>query len=245
MTIGVLAARAAVGSGGRTNTDQRGAMAELIAAPFGRTLLGIIALGLIGYSLWRLADGVFDGEHHGRDARGIGMRVKAVAIGVIHLALAFTAARLALGHGGQGASESGEKSRSWTARALELPGGVYLLWLVAGVFVAYGAYQLYRAYATKLSKQLELGRMSREAGNWIIGVSRFGIAARGVVFGTVGVLFARAARDHDPGQAGGLGDSMQELVELGRWPFTVVALGLVAYGVYQAVNARYRRIHVT
>ena len=34
------------------------------------------------------------------------------------------------------------------------------------------------------------------------------------------------------------------LAGIGRWPFVVVALGLVAYGVYELVNARYRRIRV-
>jgi hypothetical protein len=34
------------------------------------------------------------------------------------------------------------------------------------------------------------------------------------------------------------------LAAIGRWPFVVVALGLAAYGVYELVNARYRRIRV-
>jgi hypothetical protein len=243
VTIGVLAAQAALVGGGRTDTDQRGAMATLIGAPFGRVLLAVIALGLLGYAVWRLADGVLDAEHHGKGAKGIAMRIGAIVIGAIHLALAYTAVRLAMGHaGGHG---GGERSRHWTARALQLDGGVLVLWIVAAGFVGYGLYELYCAATAKLAKQLELGRLSREARRWIIGVSRFGIAARGVVFGTIGVMFVRAARDHDSNQAGGLGDSLRQLVELGRWPFAMIALGLVAYGVYQALNARYRRIRIT
>jgi hypothetical protein len=34
------------------------------------------------------------------------------------------------------------------------------------------------------------------------------------------------------------------LAGIGRRPFVVVALGLVAYRVYELVNARYRRIRV-
>jgi hypothetical protein len=33
--------------------------------------------------------------------------------------------------------------------------------------------------------------------------------------------------------------------ELGTIPFAIVAVGLVAYGVYEVLQARYRRIHVT
>ncbi len=244
ITIGVLAAQAAIGhGGGKTVTDQRGAMVRLISAPFGRLLLAIIALGLLGYAVWRLAQGILDPERHGRDAKGIAIRIGAIGIGIIHLGLAYSAIMLALGHAGGGGG-SGDRSRHYSARILEFPGGVIALWLVAGGFVGYGAYQLFRAYKTKLDKQLELGRMSRDAGRWVINVSRFGIAARGVVFGTIGVLFARAARDHNASEAGGLGDSLHELVDLGREPFAVVAFGLIAYGVYQALNARYRRIHM-
>jgi uncharacterized protein DUF1206 len=76
------------------------------------------------------------------------------------------------------------------------------------------------------------------------GVSRFGIAARGVVFCLIGFFLARAAAHHDAAQAGGVRESLGLLAGFGRWPFVVVALGLVAYGVYQLVNARYRRIRV-
>jgi hypothetical protein len=39
-------------------------------------------------------------------------------------------------------------------------------------------------------------------------------------------------------------ESLRTLAETGRWAFVVVALGLVAYGVYQLVNARYRNIRI-
>jgi hypothetical protein len=77
---------------------------------------------------------------------------------------------------------------------------------------------------------------------FVIGASRFGIAARGIVFGTIGVLLARAIQNHDPRQARGVKQAMLELFSFGRWPFLFVATGLIAYGVYQLINARYRRI---
>jgi hypothetical protein len=65
-----------------------------------------------------------------------------------------------------------------------------------------------------------------------------------VVFAIVAVLFARAAMDRDPRDAGGTGSSLGELFAFGRWAFVVVAAGLAAYGVYELINARYRRIRV-
>jgi len=86
--------------------------------------------------------------------------------------------------------------------------------------------------------------MGTRARALVYGVSRFGIAARGIVFGTVGVLLARAAHRHDPQESGGVGESMRELVQLGSWPFLGIALGMIAYGVYQLIEAKYRRIEV-
>jgi hypothetical protein len=76
----------------------------------------------------------------------------------------------------------------------------------------------------------------------VIAISRVGIAARGVVFVTVAVLFARAATNRNPNDAGTVGKSMKELFEFGRWPFAAIATGVAAYGVYQLLEARYRRI---
>jgi hypothetical protein len=109
----------------------------------------------------------------------------------------------------------------------------------------YGAYQLYRAVAAKLSRRIDTTEMSAESGRWVIGVSRFGIAARGVVFIAIGWLFVRAASQHDPSEAGGIGEALRALRDLGRWPFVAIAIGLIAYAAYQVVNARYRRIRVS
>jgi Domain of Unknown Function (DUF1206) len=67
-TIGALAALAAFSSGGRT-TDTRGAMGTLLGAPMGRALLAAIALGLLGYALWRLVEGALDPERRGSDVK--------------------------------------------------------------------------------------------------------------------------------------------------------------------------------
>jgi hypothetical protein len=235
--IGALAALAALGHGGKADADKHDAMATLIRAPFGRVLIGVIALGLAGYALWKFFEGILDPEH-----RGTVKRIGSVALGIVTAALAYSAAMLALAN--RHASSGSDKSEHWTARALALPYGVYLLWAVAGGFVLYGLYQLACAIRAKLEDNLDLSQLSGGVRRAVVGISRFGIAARGVVFCTIGVLLGRAAERHDPEAAGGLRDSLRELIALGRWPFVAIALGLVAYGLYELVNARYRRIRV-
>ena len=239
-TIGALAARAAFSSGGRT-TDTRGAMGTLLEAPMGRALLAAIALGLLGYALWRLVEGALDPERRGSDVKALAVRTSFIVRGLAHGLLALSAAKLALGKPSSG---DGEKEEQATRTAFELPAGEWIVWAAAIGIVGYGVYQLYRAATAKLSDQLDTAEMSSEAGRWVIGVSRFGIAARGIVFIAIAWLVMRAAREHDPSEAGGVRDALGTLQDFGQWPFAAIAVGLIAYGGYQLLNARYRRIRV-
>ncbi len=239
-TIGLLAVAAALGAGGGT-TDTRGAMAEVLKAPFGRMLLVIVALGLLGYAVWRVVEAIADPARRGSDAKGLLLRASFFARGLLHAGLAVSAVGLAMGHGSSRGS-SGGNTQAMTSKAMSSPGpGVLLVWAVAVGIAAFGVYQLYRAVTAKLSKQLDLGAAG-DSRDWIVMMSRFGIFARGVVFIAIGWLMGRAAATHDASRAGGVGGALKELEHLGRWPFAAIALGLVAYGGYQLVNARYRRI---
>lgn len=233
-TIGALAVAAALHSGGTTGTDSRGAMTWLYGTSFGRPLLGLLAIGLAGYGLWRVIEGIRDPERKGTKAKGLAIRAGYILRGLVHFALAGTAASLALWH--EGGGDSSHKAEHWTARAMEVPGGLYLLWIAAAGFIGYGVYQVVRAFTSKLHLEGQ--------STLVLGVSRFGIAARGIVFGTIGVLLGRAAHQHDPDQSGGIGDSMRHLTQLGRWPYLAIAAGVVAYGAYQLICAKYRRIEV-
>jgi hypothetical protein len=241
-TIGVLAARVALGEGGET-TDSRGALRTVLDAPFGRALLFLIAAGLVGYALWRVVQAITDPERRGSDAKGIALRGSFAARGLLHLGIAVSAFRMAT-RDGEEPSGGGGGQEEMAARTLEAPGGETLLMLVGAGVIGYGLYQLYRAYAAKLSKQLDLGQLSAETGRWAIGMSRFGIAARGVVFCLTGFFLVRAAMAHDPDQVGGVDRSLDALGRMGTWPLAVVAIGLIAYGAYEMLNARYRRITV-
>ena len=55
--VGWIAAQAAIGSGGST-TDSSGALRTIVDEPMGRTILWIIAAGLLGYALWRILEAV-------------------------------------------------------------------------------------------------------------------------------------------------------------------------------------------
>lgn len=241
LTIGVLSARAAVGAGGRAVTDTHEAM-DALGGAFGRPLLAVIALGLAGYGLWQIIAAITDAERSGRAPTGIAKRVAAAARGLAHLALAGTALSLAIWRSATGSHDA--HARHWTARLLDAPGGVFVVCAIAISVGAYGIYQLYCAWTAKLDQHLDLSRLAAGRRRLVIAISRFGIAARAIVFISFALLFARAAITRNPNAAGGPGASLRELFAFGRPAFIVITIGLAAYGLYQLLNARYRRIAV-
>ena len=237
--IGALALQAAMGDGGET-TGSKGALTTLVRQEFGPVILVVIAAGLFGYAAWRVTEAVLDPERRGHGPKGLAIRASYAARGIFHALLGAQAVRLAIGWGGAG----DQATEEWTARALEAPFGASLV-IAAGLSVAgYGLYQLYRAVVAKLSKQLDLSRLSREAGSWVIKVCRVGIGARGVVFAVIGGYLVRAGFAHNANKAANTGEALGAIGRqpFGEWLLGAVALGLIAYGAYEVVQARYRVI---
>jgi hypothetical protein len=239
--VGVLAFRAAFSSGGAT-IGSRGALASLVRQPYGALVLIVIAAGLFGYAAWRLAEALIDPEQRGTNLKGLGVRLGYAGRGVIHAWLGIQAVRLALGAGGRSSGSDG--TEQWTARVLDAPLGSWLVIAAGLTVIGYGLYQLYRAWVAKLSKQLNLSRLSSETGSWLIKVSRFGLGARGVVFGVIGTYLVRAGIAHNANKAADTGEALSAIGQqpLGNWLLGIVAVGLVAYGAYEVVQARYRVI---
>ena len=237
MIVGALAAAAGLGRGGSTGGHED-ALTFIVEKPFGKAALAIIALGLIGYTLWRLLSAFSDSEHRGSDAKGWAVRLGSAGRGLIYAAFAIEVIRMLTNGGGSGGSGE-QQTRHWTAAIMDKPFGQWLIGLAGLGVVIYGAYQLYAAWDAKLSKRLSLGSIDDRVRRKVVAISRFGIGARGVVFFVIGGSLVMAAVQHDPQKAHSTSGALGALPD----PLLVfVAIGLIAYGVYALVNARYRRI---
>lgn len=238
--IGVLALRQALGLGGRT-TGTGGAVRSASGLPFGGMLLVVLAVGLVGYAVWKLTQAIADTEDKGSDAKGILRRVGYAGSGLIHAGLAFSAAQILIGSGSSGGS-----SDSWTARVLGYapPIGQILVALVGLGVIGVSVYQLHAAYKAKFRRELKLGEMSAAEERWTTRAGRVGTASRGLVIGVAGVFVILAAYQSDPSETRGLGGALQTLAQQPFGPFLLgaVALGLLAYAAFMFLVARYRRI---
>jgi Domain of Unknown Function (DUF1206) len=240
--IGGLAAKAALGQGGAT-TDRNGAIQTIYQQPFGKVLLAIVTAGLLGYALWSWIQAALDTENKGHDLKGIVARLGYAAVGFSYAGLALAALQLVLDKG-TGGKSSDASAQDWTARLLHAPFGVALVVLVGGVALGVALRQANYAYTARFKERLNLLGVSAEARTGIIVLGRWGMAALGVVFAVVGLFLIIAALRHDPHQAKGLGGALQALAgqPFGDLLLGVVAIGLIAYGVYSLVEARYRRM---
>ncbi|WP_338607131.1 DUF1206 domain-containing protein [Pelagibacterium nitratireducens] len=97
--------------GGRDSNGSSEALSSLLGLPFGRILLGLVAIGLFGYVLWKLAQGLLNADNRDDDLEGFATRAGQLISGGANLFLTLTAARLALSLGQGGGGEGEERKR--------------------------------------------------------------------------------------------------------------------------------------
>jgi hypothetical protein len=241
LLIGVLALLAAIGAAGET-TGTHGALEVLLRQPFGAWLLGPLAVGLFGYAIWRVITAVADPE--GRHKKGwtrLLVRVGYAGSAIVHAALGWEAARLALGDRNPMGDDA---AQSRTAQLMAFPMGHWLVAIAAAGVAGYGIAQIVRGLRGDIDRRLALGSLAPEERRAVVRAARIGMVARGVVFVIMGAFLLNASRERDPSEAGGLGEALEALRDQPYAPFLLggVALGLAAYGAFQLVRARYRVI---
>ncbi len=240
--IGLLAARVAIGDGG-TTTDNQGALRAIYHQPFGQFLLVVVAVGLVGYALWSFMRALLDADGKGSDAKGMLTRIAYAVVGLLYLALALGAVRLLMSSGASSKS-SDANAQDWTATLLKQSYGEGLVILAGVIVIGIALYLLYYAYSADFMRQFQ--SMSGTVRTWATRLGRAGYIAQGIVFGEIGVFLILAARQHNAHQAKGVGGSLSLLVRepYGHLLLAIVAIGLIAYGLYSWMQARFRRVAI-
>lgn len=235
-TIGVLALKLALGSGGKT-TDQQGALRTIAHQPFGKVLLALVAIGLAGYSLWRLLRAALG---HGPESSDSGFdRLAALASGLAYAGMFVVAVRILAGSGGATGNE-----HKTTAGVLGWPAGTWLVGAAGLALVGVGLYQGYRGLTRKFLDDSKTEQMGPLTLRWVTRIGTVGHLARMVVFTLIGVFLLKAALDYAPREAIGLDGALAKVAHQSYGPLLlgIVAAGLIAFALYSLTDARYRRI---
>ena len=234
--IGILALKLAFGHGGKV-TNQQGALHTVAHQPFGKLLLTLVAIGLGGYSLWRL---VRAGIGHGPEGSDTGFeRIAALASGISYGALCVLSIEILLGGGGGTGN-----AKQTTAGVFGWPAGTWIVGIFGGVLIGVALYEGYRGITKKFLDDSKVEEMGPRMKEWIGRLGLIGHLARMVVFGLIGIFLIKAAVDYNSRAAVGLDGALAKIVHRSYGPFLlgVVAVGLIAFALYSLSDARYRKI---
>jgi hypothetical protein len=241
--VGVLAIKLAVGDGGKA-TSRQGALQTLSQHTFGKAVLVLLACGLAGYAVWRFIEAAVERDDDGGKGavKTWGKRAGYVGRGLIYAGLTFSTVKILLGSGG-GQSQS-EKAHQTTATVFDWPGGRWLVGVAGIVLVGVGLWNAYRGISQKFADKWRTGGMSRAGRTWAERVGVIGHLARGVVLCLIGIFITTAAVEFDSRDAIGLDGALHKLAQASYGPYLlgITAAGLVCYGVYCLVDARYRDV---
>ena len=234
--IGWVAILVALGNHSQ-QADQQGALQLLAAQPFGKVLLWLIGLGFAGYALWRLSEAAYGVTGEGN---GAGPRLKSLGRAIIYAFFAYLTFKVIAGSAGNTSS----KQQDFTASVMHHSGGRWLVGIVGLAIVIGGLLLMIEGIRARFMKYLRTAQMSARTRQLVRRLGMIGTTARGLVFAIAGVLVIDAAVSFNAAKAGGLDKALLTLrgQPFGEFLLIVVALGLIAFGLYGLAEARWRRI---
>jgi succinate dehydrogenase hydrophobic anchor subunit len=229
-------------SSGSDEASPKGSLEQVLEQPGGRVMIGVLAVGLALYCIWRvLSVAVIRSNDLHAWADRIGYSFSAIFYGV----LTFVAAKAAVN------GVQPEKDNTIETWSTEIMGWTFGRWLIgaAGVVVlAIGAYfivskGIQRGFCKDLTgvsgraddDEIEKALVIAGVAGWI---------GRGVVTMLVGFFMTRAAWRFDPDDARGFDGSLRRLAEggIGSVLVWIAAIGLILYGAFCLASHRRRRL---
>jgi hypothetical protein len=216
-----------------------GAIAQVVANPAGRFLLGILAVGLFLYAMWRLLSAALV---RGNELKDWLHRVGYLFSAAFYFVLAFTAARSVIRDVQPEDSNTVEElSRSMLESSL----GRWVLFLAGLVAFAVGLYFIVdKAFGKSFLDELNLATASKEERSAITAAGVIGWAGRGFVTAAVGFFVSKAAWEVDREDARGFDRALRELAahDYGRYAVIGAGVALIAYGVFCIMTFRYQEL---
>ncbi len=222
----------ALTSAGKISQGTNGIFEAIHEFPLGTAILWLMVLGLFAYALFRFASTFFDIENHGSDTTGWAHRIGHAGSAIGHLALAYSAYKFATS-----GSDSGSGAQDAASGVLSMEFGGALLGLLGIAFFITAVFQAKKGLTGSF-----MNRISGAAPSQTRTIGGIGYVARAVVFLVIGwSLFKAGFLSGSAGQIKTLGDAVASLAGEGVI-FTLVAIGLLAFGLFSLVLSRYRII---
>ena len=245
LLVGYLALRLALASHGREGApaSSAGAVQQAVAPGWGRVPLVMLIAGLAAYALTQLVEAIFRPAHA---ASAIGRwRQRAVSAWgfLLYSAFCLSTARLLAGAAPKQTAQSEQRQDTdVTADLLRTGWGRLLLILVGVIVVAAGVEVGRRSVRLDFRERFTAAHMSPALALLTRALGALGCVARSVVFMLVGFFILKAAVLSSATQTKGLDAVFRSVASsaYGVWLLALLASGLLCYGLYCLLEARYR-----
>ena len=217
--------------------SSKGAVVALADQPFGKIIIGALAVGLAALVVWQALTLALIRD---TDAKGWFKRLSAATTMVIYAGLAFTATRAALG---MNADEGGGIEKMSKGLLSSTPGRI-VVFVAGAIALGVAGYRAYKGWEHKFLKHLDLDGCDPGRRKLIARLGAVGYVGRAFVVGLVAVFAMYAAVTADPDNAVGFDQGLRK-VSVTPWGFVLVALAglaLIAYGLFCVVSLKYREI---
>jgi hypothetical protein len=240
LLIGFIALQVAVGHGGQA--DRGGALAQVADKSYGTFLLWVLVVGFAGLALWRFSEAAFGAV--GPDGHKASERLKSLARAVLYSSFFVSTLQFVTGASSSATANGNNQSRGLTARVMEHSGGRLLVGLIGLVVLVIGAMLAREGWKKEFLERMNLSGASAGVRSMVEMLGVVGGIARGAVVAVAGVFLIIAAVKFSPSKAEGIDGSLRAFAHTPLGPFLLilVALGLVAFGLFSWCEARCRRV---
>lgn len=236
--LGILVFMAAFHLNGQSpsETNKQGVFSFVQRQVGGKILLGLIAAGLMCYCAWRYIQAVLDTEKKGNSAKGLLTRGRYFLSGLLYSALTFYLTKQLF----TGRGDNGNSKQSMVEWILEKPLGQWIIGFVAIGFVGVGLYQVYYGLSEKYKQHVDKTVEVKQQRLLLLS-GKIGYVARGLVWMVLGWIFFKVAYQSNASSVGGSSEAFQFLSEVsyGSYVLAAVGIGLICFGVFNSVRARY------
>jgi hypothetical protein len=245
LLVGSLGLRLALAAhrGTAAPASTAGAVQEAVAPAWGRVSLVLLVGGLAAYALTQLIEAVF------RPSRATGtlgawrQRVVSLWGCLLYLVFCLSTARLLAGTPPPQTAGSEQRQDTDVAAVLLRTGWGRALLILAGVLAVVAGVEIgRRSVRLDFRERFTVEHMPRALARLTRALGGFGCVARAVVVVLVGVFVLKAAVLSSAKQAKGLDAIFRSVAGSagGPWLLALLASGLLCYGLYCLIEARYR-----
>jgi hypothetical protein len=240
LSIGLLTLMAALDMVG-SSVGAGGAVGALARQPFGRIWLILLGTGLWAFVLWRVLQAGFDADREGASPKALMLRAGQAVSGVFYGLLAATVFELLDEIGRDPSADDVAENQQKAAMLLDLPFGDALLIGVGLVIAGVGVGNILKGFGADFGQDLAC---TLEQKRWFTRIARAGYVARGLAYLPLALFVVLAGLRARAADVTSFGASLNALEAQpgGSWMLGLTAIGLMAFGAFAFVEARFRRI---